>query len=204
MLIISALTIVYSFCYASGGLAELGRYLDKDGTCLFDSYVRKGYNDATLVEDIQGFNDTLMYCGIAMLLLSVCLYITSCHKRRNYYITNYVATGACAGGNIVMSIVLMILNGMWMGEFNNVDFVAWADYNADGAKGFIDKNLPVPETFTHYSESTTWFILGFVVYVLVIIAAVLLILNLVWKIKLMQGEKKLLNGSATVEEGVAV
>ena len=40
------------------------------------------------------------------------------------------------------------------------------------------------------------FDLAFVMYALVIVASVLLILNLVWKIKLMQGEKKLLGDAA--------
>ena len=211
MLIVGALALAYAFCYATGGLAELGRLVETDGTSKF--VADKGKEDATLFVDIQGFNNALMYCGIIMIVLAVGLYITSCNKRRNYYITNYVATGVCAGGDIVISVILMALNGVWMGRFNNVDFVAWAAKNAEDVADleayYADKGLgSVPanvlEPYTHYSESTTWFILGFVVYALVIVASVLLILNLVWKIKLMQGEKKLLNGANTVEGGAAV
>lgn len=195
MLILGALSLVYAFCYATGGLAELGQLIKKsDKTSEF--IAREGYNDATLFLDIQGFNDVLMYCGIVMILLAVGLYITSCHKRRNYYISNYVATGVCAGANVVISVVLMALNGMWMGEFKKVDFESWAKWN--------ESMSIFGEGYTHYSESTAWFVVGFFVYSLVIIGSVLLILNLVWKIKLMQGEKKLLNGSKTVEGGVAV
>ena len=209
MLIVGALAVVYSFCYATGGLAELGRALDTDGTSLF--VAGKDKNDATLFIDIQGFNDALMYCGIVMVLLAVLLYITACNSRRNYYITNYVATGVCAGGNIIMSVILMALNGVWMGRFMNVDFTAWAESNADNVARlnayYGSYGLEVPpevlEPYTHYSESVAWFAIGFVVFFIVIAASVLLILNLVWKIKLMQGEKKLLNGG-TVEGGVAV
>ena len=209
MLIVGALATVYSFCYATGGLAELGRLLNTDNTSLF--MAGEGKNDATLFIDIQGFNDALMYCGIVMIVLAVCLYITSCQKRRNYYISNYVATGVCAGGNIIMSIILMALNGVWMGKFTNVDFASWAKYNADNIESLtnyyhdrLELDVVPPEVlapYQHYSESTAWFAVGFVVYALVIIASVMLILNLVWKIKLMQGEKRLLNGSATVEGG---
>ena len=205
MIIVGALALAYAFCYATGSISELGSVVTSKGQSQFKA--AEGKYDATLAIDIQGFNTALMYCGIVMILLAVCLYITSCNKRRNYYITNYVATGACAGGNIIMSIILMALNGVWMGRFNNVDFAAWAKYNADNLKDFEGMPGVTPDMlagYMHYSESTTWFILGFVVYILVILASVALILNLVWKIKLMQGEKKLLNGANTVEGGVAV
>lgn len=208
MLIVGALALVYSFCYATGGLAELGWALNKEKASLFTP-TEEGLEDATLFLDIQGFNDALMYCGIVMVLLAVALYITSCNKRRNYYVTNFVATGACAGGNIIMSIILMALNGVWMGRFNNVDFAEWARSNAENVARLEERygqyGRPVPadilEPYTHWSDSTVWFSVGFAVYALVIVASVLLILNLVWKIKLMQGEKKLLNGGKTVEGG---
>lgn len=210
MLIVGALTLVYAFCYATGALAELGRLLNTDNTSLFNA--SEGKNDATLFIDIQGFNDALMYCGIVMIVLAVCLYITACNKRRNYYVSNFVATGVVAGSNIVISVILMALNGVWMGRFNNVDFASWASYNESNIQRITNRfeqmGEPVPaemlEPYSHYSESTVWFSLGFVVYALVIVASVLLILNLVWKLKLMQGEKKLLNGSKTVEGGTAV
>ncbi len=201
MLIVGALATVYSFCYATGGLAELGRLVDTDSTSMF--FAAEGKYDATLFIDIQGFNDALMYCGIVMIILAVGLFVTACNKRRNYYITNFVATGVCAGGCTVISIILMALNAVWMGKFLNVDFEAWMAYNTEGAAPYIEAGLPVPEGYSHYSDSAAWFYVGFVVYALVIIAAVALILNLVWKIKLMQGEKKLLDGSA-VEGGTAV
>lgn len=194
MLLMGALALLYAFFYASGALSELGYAYNLE---IID-YVTEGKNDPSLYVDIQGFNDVLMYCGIAMILLAVLLYITSCNKRRNYYITNYVAIGVCAGGNIVMSVVLMVLNGIWRGEFLNVDFETWLRVNEEG------NMFGASETYSHFSDSTLWFDIGFVVYALVIVASVLLILNLVWKIKLMQGEKKLLNGLDAVEGGVAV
>ena len=190
MLIMGALSLVYAFCYATGGLAALGQQLDDYGS-VFEAAA--GKEDATLFIEIQGFNDLLMYCGIIMILLAVTLYITSCNKRRNYYISNYVAIGLCAGGDIIISVILMALNGMWMGRFLNVDFEAWAISN--------EVMAPFGEGYTQYSESVLWFVIGFVVYSLVILASIALILNLVWKIKLMQGEKKLLSGSETVEGG---
>lgn len=205
MILIGALATVYAFCYCTGSLAELGQLLNDKGRSNFKAAA--GKYDATLFLDIQGFNDLLMYLGIVMIVFAVLLYITGCNKRRKYYITNYVATGVCAGGNIIFSIILMAMNGVWMGRFNNVDFAAWAKYNADNIAEYMEEAETLgielnPETlaaYQHYSESTTWFAIGFAVYTLEIIASALLVLNLVWKILLMRGEKQLLNGAKSVE-----
>ena len=180
MIIVGALGLLYAFCYLSGSMSELGQNVLKSGKSAFPA--AKGKYDALLFNEIQGFNTLLMYFGIAMVLLAVVLYITACNKRRNYYVSNYVATGLCAGGNIVMSLVALIMNAFWRSEFLNVDFAAWKKLYTD-----------TPDATVHYSESTLWFDLGFVVYAIIIVASILLILNLVWKILLMKGEKKLLS-----------
>ena len=198
MLIMGAITLVYAFAYLSGGMAALGqaRKAGDPGSGIqwqTGFPAAAGKYDYKLYEDIQPFNNLLMYCGIAMLLSAVLLYITACNKRRNYYITNYVATGVCSLAGIVLPVVLMALNAGWKNKFLNVDFTAWhAYYDSMIAKGGE----------ATYSESTLWFDLGFVVYSLMIVASVLLILNLVWKVLLMKGEKKLLDGA--VVEGGAV
>lgn len=199
MLILSALSLVYAFFYLSGSMAELGQNRKSDPSSA-EQFVptfepAEGKYGYRLFEDIQPFNNTLMYCGIVMVFLAVFLYITACNKRRKYYITNYIAIGACAGTNIVMSIVLMAINASWRSKFLNVDFDAWYKVNE-----IYIQNMPES---AHYSESTLWFDLGFVVYALIIVASIVLILNLVWKILLMRGEKKLLDGTNTVVEGGA-
>ena len=201
MIILGALALAYAFCYSSGAISELNFVLSNGN---FTGYVAEGKNDASLVDDIQGFNDILMYMGIAVILLGVLLYITACNKRRNYYISNYVATGVVAGGNIVISLVVMIMNAMWLGEFRNVDFDAWRQFNAEGAAFDQAMGEEVEDVYKHFSDSELWFHLGFVIYSLIIVASILLILNLVWKIMLMRGEKKLLNGVNAVEGGAAV
>lgn len=189
MLIVGALGLLYAFLYCSGSLAELGQAFKNEGGAKVSLFTAaEGKYDYNFYNDIQGFNNALMYCGIAMILLAVLLYITACNKRRNYYVSNFVATGLCAGGNIVMSLVLLIYNAIWRGEFLKVDFVAWEAAYAE----YID--LGMPEN-VHFSDSTLWFDVGFVVYPIIIIASVVLIFNLVWKIMLMKGEKKLLAAS---------
>ena len=195
MLIVGALALLYAFCYMTGALAELGQNVSLVGTTRKSDFTagrdKNGnpLNDALLFDEIQPFNTMMMYFGIAMILLAVLLYITACNKRRNYYVSNYVATGLCAGGNIIMSVVCLIMNAKWRGEFLKVDFKSWLDYNEFS----FSKDLI---TEMHYSDSTAWFDVGFAVYALVIVASVLLILNMVWKIMLMKGEKQLLSGGA--------
>ncbi len=185
LLILGAIATLYAFCYCTGSMVELGQTLDTKYRSFFKA--AEGKYDATLYVEIQGFNNMLMYFGIVMILLAVLLYITACNKRRNYYVSNYVAIGVCAGGNIVMSVICLIMNGMWRSKFLNVDFAAWENYWDERIA-----SRPGAAIVKHYSESTATFDIGFVVYILVILASILLILNLIWKIKLMQGEKKLL------------
>lgn len=190
MLIAGALGLLYAFVYATGGLSELGQNRELVGGVYKSTFVAaNGKNDAMLFDDIQGFNTMLMYFGIIMVVASVLLYITASNRRRNYYVSNYVAIGVCAGADIGLSLVALVMNGIWRKEFLNVDFKAW--------KAFCDemKELLGETTEVHYSDSTAFFDLGFAVYVIIIIAAALLILNLIWKIKLMKGERKLLAGN---------
>lgn len=197
MLIMGALALVYSFAYLSGGMAALGQTktsISGSGEQFSSPFTAAaGKYDYKLFEEIQPFNNLLMYCGIAMLLTAVLLYVTACNKRRNYYVTNYVAIGVCSVSNIVLSIVLMVMNASWRSKFLKVDFDAWYKYEQSMFGASTDKYI--------YSESTAWFDLGFALYTLMIIASVLLILNLVWKILLMRGEKQLLNGEKVVEGG---
>ncbi len=188
MLIAGALGLLYAFCYMTGSLSELGQNINPGTTHTSKFTAKQGLNDALLYDDIQGFNTLMMYFGIAMILLAVVLYITASNKRRNYYVSNYVATGLCAGGNIVMSLVCLIMNASWRSEFLKVDFESWKAFNDTGVElGLI--------TEAHYGDSTAWFDVGFAVYAIIIVASVLLVLNLIWKIMLMKGEKQLLSNS---------
>ncbi|MBD5477161.1 MAG: hypothetical protein HDR17_14455 [Lachnospiraceae bacterium] len=199
MIIVGALALLYAFCYMSGSLSELGQSINIRPNGHESAFkAASGKNDALLYEEMQPFNTMMMYFGIAMILLAVVLYITACNKRRNYYVTNYVATGLCAGGNIIMSVVCLIMNIHWRSEFLNVDFEAWDTFYQNRLSAQL-----ITEADVHFGDSTAWFDLGFAVYAIVIVASILLILNMVWKIMLMKGEKQLLsNGVVTGGETV--
>lgn len=198
MLLAGALSLLYAFFYCSGALSELGQAMKlENGKNVSIFTAAEGKYDAQFYNAVQPFNNLLMIMGIVMILLAVVLYITGCNKRRNYYISNYIATGLCAGGDIVISLILLVMCGYWHSEFQKVDFEAW--YKAYE----VYFELGTDASTIHYNTSQLWFIIGYFVYAIVIIAAVLLILNLVWKVLLMKGEKQLLDGSALKEGGAA-
>lgn len=139
---------------------------------------------------IQPFNSKLLIAGLAMILLGVFLFITSTHTRRRYYIGNYVASGLYA----IAAVAISIWGHMWIEAYKayflaNVDFAVFKEY-AERKKSL-------------YTESTFWFDAHYVVFALVILAAVLLVANAIWKISLMRQEAKLLQNGAPTEKDIA-
>lgn len=191
MLILGAVSAVYSFAYVTGSVQNLGEFLNRNV-----SPYTPLFKGAELYLNIQSFNNFLFYGSIGMILAAVLLYITACNKRRNYYITNYIATGICAGVDIVLSIVFMAMNASYKSQFlNNTDFTAWKA---------LDESTRIANGMeSAYSESTVMFDLGFVLYSIIIVAAIALVLNLVWKILCMKSEKQLLSGEQLGEEVAA-
>lgn len=189
ILLLGALAVVDALCYCSGGLAGIGTTIRQVSG---EAVTRTDFTEASLFLDVQSFNDMLLYLGIALILLAVVLYLTATNKRRNYYVTNYIATGVVSIGNVAISVYVLIKNGGYMSRFINEilnNESAMAAYQK-----YAERNT---EIGLAYSESTLMFILTIVLFALIIIASILLILNLVWKIKLMNGEKALLkNGLA--------
>ncbi len=191
MLIMGAVSVVYSLIYLTGSVSYMGIHYDYT-----QSPIQPLFKGAELFVDIQSFNTTMFYLSIGIILSAVLLFITATNKRRKYYVTNYVATGITVGYNVITSIILMAFNATYRSAFlNNTDFDAWKA--VDNATR-VEKGLS-----SAYSESTVMFDLGFVVYCLVIVASLLLILNLVWKLYCEKSEKQLLTGTE-VKEGAAL
>ena len=133
---------------------------------------------ATLYDDMQPFNKTLIAVGIALILIAVVLFITNTHSRRKYYIGNYVAVGLYTVASLASTIWAYINIAKFKTAFLQVDFEAWKQW-AELWKG-------------SYSESTFWFDIGYVVCALLIVVTAFNIYNLVWKTKLMKEEKQLI------------
>lgn len=128
--------------------------------------------------DMQDFNRMFVSASIAMILLNCLLFITNTHSRRKYYVGNYVAIAL----NLLMSAGMVLWAHIeiekYKAQFLQIDFEALKAHAEmwDSA----------------YTESTIWFDMHYGVFGLVLFAAALLIINLIWKLGLMSAEKRLI------------
>jgi len=136
---------------------------------------------ARIYYDMQPFNRTLLRCSIGMILLSCVLFLTNTHIRRKYYIGNAVATAINVAAECAMAVWCHIQVTAFKAQYlTTVDFAE------------LEKRLSRRGTYT---DSTFWFDIHYVVCAVAILAAVLLIVNFVWKKKMMADEQKLLRSS---------
>jgi len=127
--------------------------------------------------DMQGFNRELTGAGIVLILLAVSQFIFQNQNRRKYYIANYITVGANAIGAIYYSFWGLSNILSYKERYLKVDFAELQKINER-------------YNFT-YTESTFWFDAGKYVFGILLAAMVLNLLNMVWKICLMNAEKKL-------------
>ncbi|MDE5721156.1 MAG: hypothetical protein K2I30_00230 [Clostridia bacterium] len=175
-LIVAALSFVYALSFCSGTVYQYSTlYLQSSGKERVP-----GAADLFLVSQYD--NGILINLSIVFIVVTVLHYIAASQKRRKYYVTNYVATGIVVVYQLVFAILLIVYVSEVFSLFNAIDRVAAeAAYLRDDFK-----------------YSTINFIMGYVLVGVVVLNMVALVLNLVWKIKLMQGEKKLLQGAKLV------
>lgn len=174
-LIVAALSFVYALSFCSGTVYQYGTlYLPNSGTEAVE-----GAEDLFFAS--QDYNDTLITLSIIFIVVAVLNYIAASQKRRKYYITNYVSIILTAVYAVVFAILLLVFVSDTYSLFTAIDKEA-----AEEAYSLF---------YGDFKYSISNFILGYIMAALMIVNAVVLVLNLVWKIKLMQGEKKLLEGS---------
>lgn len=135
--------------------------------------------------DMQPFNHQLVISAIALILLAVLLFVTSTSSRRKYYAGNYIATCLNVAAEIGVTVWAHLRISAFKSQFiNTVDFDSLEMWSG------------IWETPALTKESTFWFDIHYLVFALVLAAAALLTVNVIWKRKLMQGEKALLAGKA--------
>lgn len=127
--------------------------------------------------DMQEFNRVFLLCSIGQILLGALLFITNTHIRRRYYIGNFAAIGLFMAGAIGNAVFAEMYIPYYKAKFLKVDFAALKEH-AD-------------MWGTLYTESTFWFDLHYFVFALLLIVSVLLVLNAVWKVRLMKDEARL-------------
>ena len=180
-LVIAALTFVFAMAFLTGSMGEVSYYLSVTGGVVTDSINCQNFMDVS-----QNFVSTLEILSIIFILIAVALFITASNTRRNYYITNYISVGLFVAFALVIGIYIVAMVAQVQNIYlNEIDWTA-----ANGSAQIEDHVL---------SQNCVGFALGYVMFVLVILDAVAVVLSTVWKIKLMQGEKALLAGSAAKE-----
>lgn len=180
-LVLAAVCIFYSFAYFTGSLSTLYAYMNNRKYAI-------AINCADTYFYGQEFNGVMLGMSIAYLLVIVAMLFMQCGKRRKYYISNYVVSIVSAVYIAVFAIVCIAMNATCMNMFLND--INWEQYRA-----IYDPKNPA----YGYSDSCVMFILGFIVHILALLDAVAIALNLVWKDKLMKGEKQLLAQQAEAE-----
>ena len=139
---------------------------------------------AMIYYDMQGFNQDLLKAGIGVLLLAVLLMITGTHSRRKYYAANYTAVGLFTAACIAAAAWAHGQIAAYKFQYlTTVDFQS------------LERRLSRAGTYT---DSTFWFDIHIAVFAVALIAAALLVLNTIWKIRLMKQEKKLIEAGKAV------
>lgn len=189
-LIIAAFSVVYSLIFCSGIMNQVSAIYKDYDLAKYEGTTNGRASGATdLFNASQAFSDLFLVLGVIFVLAIVLLYITACQKRRKYYITNYIAIGIVVIYGLVYAILLLANVINIQAIYNNVNLVACQYYYEKYAKGSMGD----------WNASTWMLTLGYVFFAIVVADIALIVLNLVWKIKLMQGEKALL-ASGLVKE----
>lgn len=169
---------VITFAYSLGIMSDLYEsfYYSIRST---ENPARNPIAGSLIYYDMQDFNKAFLKAGIALILISLILFVTNTHIRRRYYIGNVVAVMVNVIANIAVAVWASVQIGVYKDKFlNEVDFQAFREY-ADLMKSY-------------YTESTFWFDVHIYVFGISIAACLLLIANLIWKFKLMDQEQKLI------------
>ena len=178
-LIIAAFSVVYALIFCSDIMLQISAILDE---------VPATAGAQTLFDKSQAFSDLFLVLGIILIVAVVLLYITACQKRRKYYVTNYVAIGVVLAYQLVYIILLVVNLVDVQSAFNALDF--------EMCKNAYAITL---DSLGKWSESSWMISLGYAYVAILGVNMVALVLNLVWKIKLMKGEKKLLESGMVKE-----
>jgi hypothetical protein len=185
-LVIAALTFVFALIFLSGNLSDLCGYFGKNWSGI---YKYSGADD--FLYAAQDFVSALVILSIIYIIAVVTLYIANTNKRRKYYITNYISIGFTIVMAAVVAIFGIIYMSVLISEFYAID---WDELNA-----FIEKMRNRGRELNDVSQSPYMFIIGYIVSLLALADALAWAYNLVWKIKLMKGEKALLENGLVKE-----
>lgn len=129
--------------------------------------------------DMQPFNKQFVSASLVLIVLGCFLFITNTHSRRKYYISNYLAVGVYSVATLGVNYwAHQQIEAFAVQYMTTIDFEQLKAYSEMWGTPYLDN--------TNLLDMHRW------VLALGIVAIVALIANMIWKIILMRGEKKLL------------
>lgn len=127
---------------------------------------------------MQEFNKSLTTTGIGLILLALSQFLFQNHNRRRYYIANYITVG--------VNTVAVVGASVW--ALNNIftyrEMYLQVDFESLAQRAEIMK--------FYWTDSTFWFDISTWVFGILLVATLLNVINLVFKIVVMSAEKKLI------------
>ncbi len=179
---IALIASVLVFAYSLGLVTDL---YDSLYTAMYNpnDYDDSAVTGARIFYDIQPFNNQLMLAGLGLIILSLGLFLTNTHVRRRYYIGNYVSTAIWS----VAALAVAVWGHIQVEAFK-LQYLTTVNF--EELKTYAERNK------SYYTESTFWFDAHYIVLGVLVLAVVILVGNVIWKISLMKQEAALLNGSA--------
>ena len=176
--ILAIVACAITFLYALGIMTDLYDALYSTMRNPYD-LTETDVSGSILYYDMQDFNRSLLKYSIGLILLACLLFLTQTHVRRKYYVGNYVAVGLYSAATVAYAVwAHAYIEGYKAAFLTQVDFEALKQH-AEMWK-------------TAYVDSTFWFDVHYAVYAILLIVTVLLLLNLIWKARLMKEEKRLI------------
>lgn len=146
---------------------------------------------ADMFYKMQPFNKTFTNVSIVLILLAVSCLVFNNHTRRKYYIGNYITTLVSSVANIGVAIWGITNVFKYKAMFLEVEFEAIAEIADSVPPSVLIRNGIDPENLAG-PYSTFWFDISVVVFGILIIATILNLLNMWWKISVMSKETKAL------------
>lgn len=180
----SIIAAAVSFVYSLGILTDI--YDSLYSTMMNPNDLTQTYVTGSIIYyDMQDFNKLFVNLSIGLILLACLLMITNTQVRRKYYIGNYVSIGLYC----VATLGVIIWSHVQIAAFK-VQYLTTVNF--EELKSFADM------WGTTYTESTFWLDLHYFVALLGILSIAGLLVNLVWKIKMMRAEAQLIEAGKEV------
>ena len=154
-------------------------YEDEAGFIESIDLMGNNYYCASYYYEFQDFNNQIVLMSLALIVISLTLFITCTNTRRKYYVGNYISTGMVAASSVFASIWAIFNITNFVNKYNMIEF---------------DKLEEICKLMNmEFHRSAFSIQMGYVAFAILLIATALLVFNLIWKIIVMKNEQKALS-----------